>query len=128
MTKKTFSIYKIIAVIIVGVVTSVSVNYGNWYLPIASLITAWVLLYVLRGRVKEVLADERDYRIAGKASGLAMRTYSMSSVIVGLVLYVAGRGNEVFFAIGSVLLYSAGLLMLIYAISFKVFEKKDEQD
>jgi uncharacterized membrane protein len=128
MTKKTFLIYKIIAVIAVGVITSISVSHGNWYLPIASLVTAWVLLYVLGGRVKEVMADERDYRIAGKASGWAMRVYSMLSVVIGLILYIAGRGNEVLFTVGSVLLYSAGFLMILYSVLFKIYERKNDHD
>lgn len=128
MTLKTFSIYKIIAVIIVAIATGVSVNNGNWYLPIALLITAWVFLYVLRTRVKEVIADERDYRIAGKASALAMRIYSVLAVIIGLILYVAEKNNEVLFAIGSVLSYSAGFIMLVYAILFKIYDKHHEQD
>lgn len=128
MTKKMFSVYKIIAVIIVAVVVSVSVNYGNWYLPVIFLISAWVFLYVLKGKVKEVVADERDYRTAGRASALAMRIYVSLSVVAGLVLYIAEKENEVLFAVGSVFLYSACFLMLLYAVLFKIYEKKDERD
>lgn len=128
MTKKTFLIYKIIAIIILAVAINVSVHYGNWYLPAAFLVAALVLLYVLRGRVKEVIADERDYKISGKASGLAMRIYAILSVIIGLILYIAEKDNDVLFTIGSVLLYSAAFLMILYVILFKIYEKKDERD
>ena len=126
MTKKTFLICRIITVFIVAMAVSISVNYGNWYLPIAFLITAWVFLYVSRTKVKEVVADERDYRIAGKASGLAMRAYSVLAVISGLILYIVEKDNEVLFAVGSTLLYSAGFLMVVYAILFKIYDKKNE--
>lgn len=128
MTKKAFSVYKIAAVIVVAVSVSVSVNYGNWYLPLAFLITAWVFLYALRSKVKEVIADERDYRIAGSASVLAMRIYAVVSVVAGLVLYITEKNNAALFIVGSVLLYSAGFLMLLYAALFKIYERKNERD
>ena len=128
MTKKTFLIYKIAAVIGLGIAVSISVNYGNWYLPIAFLITAWVFLYILRSKVREVVEDERDHKIAGKASVLTMRIYTIISVIVGLILYVAEKDNEILFVVGSVLLYSAGFLMVLYSVLFKTYEKKDERD
>jgi len=128
MTKKTFTIYKIVAVIVVGFVTSVSANNGNWYLPVAFLVTAWVSLFVLRSRVKEVIADERDYRLAGKASMYAMTTYNVLAVIGGLILYISEKENAVLFSIGSTLLYSACVLMIIYSVLFKIYERKDERN
>ncbi len=125
MTKKRFLIYRIITVIILGAVTGASVSYGNWYLPMLCIMGAWVFLYGLRSRVKEVLADERDYGIAGRAALSAMRIYSMIAVIAGLVLYIAQRENEVLFGIGSTLMYSAFFLMLLYTILFKIYAKKD---
>lgn len=126
MTQKTFSIYKIIAVIFVAITTSISFNYGNFYLPVAALIVAWVSLYVLRNKVKEVMADERDYKIAGRASGLSIKVYTMLAVIIGLVLQIAEKNDSVLFAVGSSLLYSACFLVLFYAISFKIYARKDE--
>ncbi|MFA4999649.1 MAG: DUF2178 domain-containing protein [Parcubacteria group bacterium] len=128
MTKKTFTICKVVAVIIVGFVTGVSVNNGNWYLPIAFLVTAWVSLFALKNRVKGVIADERDYRLAGKASMRAMTTYNALAVIAGLILYISEKDNAVLFSVGSTLLYSACLLMIIYSILFKIYERKDERN
>lgn len=125
MSKKTFTIYKIITVIVVSFVTSVSVNSGNWYLPIAFFVTAWVFLFVLRKKVKEVITDERDYRLAGKASMHAMTTYNVLAVISGLILYISEKDNAVLFSVGSTLLYSACALMIIYSILFKIYERKD---
>ena len=128
MTKKLFLVYKLVAVALVAIVLGVSIDYGNWYLPVIFLVTAWVSLYALRGRVKEVMADERDYRIAGKASLWAMKIYLSFSVIAGLILFITERENEVLFAIGSVFLYSACFLMLLYAILFKIYERRNEYD
>jgi len=126
MTKKAFSIYRIIAVIIVTIIVSISINYGNWYLPVISIMASWLFLYTLRRRVKEVIADERDYIIAGKASGLAMKIYISFSVIIGMILYSTGKENEILFNIATTLLYSACFLMIFYAVLFKIYERKDE--
>jgi len=126
MTKKAFSIYRIIAVIIVTIIVSISINYGNWYLPVISIMASWLFLYTLRRKVKEVIADERDYIIAGKASGLAMKIYISFSVIIGVILYSTGKENEILFNIATTLLYSACFLMIFYAVLFKIYERKDE--
>jgi uncharacterized membrane protein len=126
MTKKTFSIYRIIAVSIVTIVVSVSINYGNWYLPVISVTASWILLYWLRRNIKEVIADERDYIVAGKASGLAMNIFLLVSVIIGIILYSIGRENIALFNIATTLLYSACFLMVLYAVLFKIYEKKDD--
>ena len=126
MTKKTFSIYRIIAVIIVTIIVSIFINYGNWYLPVISIMASWLFLYTLRRKVKEVIADERDYIIAGKASGLAMKIYISFSVIIGMILYSTGKENEILFNIATTLLYSACFLMIFYAVLFKIYERKDE--
>jgi len=126
MTKKAFSIYRIIAVIIVTIIVSISINYGNWYLPVISIMASWLFLYTLRRKVKEVIADERDYIIAGKASGLAMKIYISFSVIIGMILYSTGKENEILFNIATTLLYSACFLMIFYAVLFKIYERKDK--
>jgi uncharacterized membrane protein len=126
MTKKSFSIYRIVAVSIVTIIVSISVNYGNWYLPVISVMASWLLLYKLRRKIKEVIADERDYIVAGKASGLAMNVYLLVSVIIGIILYSIGRENVALFNIATTLLYSACFLMVLYAVLFKIYERKDD--
>jgi len=125
MSKKTFSIYRIIAVIIVSVVVGLSINFGNWYLPVAAIMASWLFLYTLRRRVKEVMADERDYTIAGKASGWAMKIYLSLSVIVGIILYSIGGKEGILFGTATALLYSACFLMLLYTVLFKIYERKE---
>lgn len=111
-----------------GIIISLSVNYGNWYLPVIAIIAAFAFLFTLKAKVKEVIADERDYKIGGKASQTAMTIYTLLSVIFGIILYIAGRGNEALFAAGNVLLYSACFLMLLYSFLFRIYIKKDEHD
>lgn len=128
MTKKTFLIYKIFTAFFLGVIIAASVNYGNWHLPVIATLAGFFLLYALKGRVKEIMEDERDYKIAGDAARWAITIYIAISVVAGLILYIAGKENPSLFAAGNVLLYSACFLTYLYAILFKIYSKKDGRD
>lgn len=128
MTKKTYLIYRILTVLVVSIITSISVNTGNWYLLVVILITAWIFLSALKRKVKDVLVDERDYQIAGKASLHAMTIFNMIAVTAGLILYISGKDDPVLFSIGNVLVYSACFLMFLYAVLFKIYVRKDERN
>ncbi|MDD5750620.1 MAG: DUF2178 domain-containing protein [Candidatus Pacebacteria bacterium] len=125
MTQKTFSIYRIVVVMVLAATVSVSVNMGNWYWPLASMAASWILLHALRKRVKEVMIDERDHTMAGKASGLAMRVYLLLSVVSGMIIHVVSK-DPAMFSIAATLLYSACFLMVLYAVFFKIYERKDK--
>lgn len=127
MTKKMFSICRIIAVIIVSIVVSIFINLGNWYVPVAAIMASWIFLYTTRGKVKEVMADERDYAIAGKASSWAMKIYLSLSVIIGIILYTMGERGDVLFGTATTLLYSACFIMLLYAVIFNIYARKDSR-
>jgi uncharacterized membrane protein len=128
MTQKTFLVFKIITAMALGIIVSLSITHDNWYLPVISVLAAFAFLYFLKNKVKEVMADERDYKIGGKASQSAMTIYVMLSVVFGIILYITGKENEALFAAGNVLLYSACFLMLLYSVLFKIYIKKDERD
>jgi uncharacterized membrane protein len=128
MTKKTYLIYRILTVLVVSIITSTSVNTGNWYLLVVILITAWIFLSALKRKVKDVLVDERDYQIAGKASLHAMTIFNMIAVTTGLILYISGKDDPVLFSVGNVLVYSACFLMFLYAVLFKIYVRKNERN
>ena len=125
MTKKAFSIWRIIAVMVVSTTVGTFINLGNWYLPVISVIASWIFLSAMKKRVKEVIADERDYMIAGKASNHAMNVHILISVIVGIILYTVGGREGMMLGIATTLLYSACFLMLLYSVLFKIYERKN---
>lgn len=128
MSKNTFLIYKIITAAVLGVLVSLSIDHNNWYLPVIGVVSAFAFLSFLKRKVKGVMADERDYRIAGKASYFSITAYSIISVVLGIILVVVGKEDAVFYVIGNTLLYSACFIVFLYAVLFKVFLRKDEQN
>ena len=124
MTKKTYQIYRLLLIAFVAAGISASLSLRNWYLAVAILIAAWGLLYILRRRVADVLADERDYQLAGRAATNAITIYGGISAVVGIALYAAYPDNTLLFFTGSALLYSACFLMILYSILFRIYAWK----
>jgi uncharacterized membrane protein len=128
MTKKTFSVCRIIIAMALAIIVSSSIISGNWLVPVIAFVVAWLVLYSLRSRIKEVVADERDYLIAGKASLIAIKIFVFLAVTSGLVLYIAEKENAILYGVGSTLIYSGCFLMVLEAFLFKIYEHKNEQN
>ncbi len=128
MSKKRYLVYRIITVVVLSSAISISINNNNWYLPIIAIAAAWIFLYTIKGKVKEILADERDRKVAGKAAIVAIQVYSFITTIAGVVLYITQKSDPTLFAIGNILLYSTCFILILYTIIFKIYERKYEAD
>jgi uncharacterized membrane protein len=123
MTAKKFLIYRLIVVILLAGVVSSFVAAGNYLVPIAAVITALIFLLLMRKKVNEVLADERDYKIAGNAARYAMTVFSAISGIIILVLFALKKDRPDFELVGSTLAYAVCGLMLLYSLIFKYYQR-----
>jgi len=123
MSKRTFFITKIITVITLAILVSASVNLGNYILPVVAIITASCLLYFCKGKVKEVVADERDYEIAGRAGKNAMTIYSLVMAITGTVLMALSKTYPELESLALIMVYSVCFLVFLYAILFKIYSR-----
>jgi uncharacterized membrane protein len=123
MTAKKFLVYRLIVVILLAGVVSSFVATGNYLVPIAAVITALIFLLIMKNKVNEVLADERDYKIAGNAARYAMNIFSAVSCVIILVLYALKKDRPDFELIGSVLAYAVCGLMLLYSFIFKYYQR-----
>jgi uncharacterized membrane protein len=110
------------AVVIAGVV-SMSVVQGNYILPLIIAITAAVVLYIMKRQVTGVLADERDYLVAGKAARWASSIYAILAAAGSMVLMAMRAENPIYETIAQVLAYSACFLLIMQSILFKIFSK-----
>ena len=128
MKNKTFLLIKLVITAVIAAVIAISITIGNWYLPAIVLIAAVILLLVLKRRVKDVTEDERDRKIAGRAALLAMSTYAIASAVGGTVLVALGYRDALMYAVGSTILYSASALIVLYALLFKIYARKQDQD
>lgn len=123
MTLKKYKSIKLAVVIIVSIVASQAVIFKNYIFPIATMIIVSLLLIYLRGRVKGVLADERDYAIGGKSALLAIQIYAWIASISMFLFYSFRDFNPAFEPIGMVLAFSTCILMLLYAFIFRYYNQ-----
>lgn len=124
MTTKQYTVCRIFIVMILAGLVSMSVTQGFIVLPIISIITATGALYYCRKRTRAVLADERDYQIAGKAARYAVFVFAWPAALGSMVFMALREQNFVYEVIGHVLAYSVCFLLLTQAFMFKYLSSK----
>ena len=77
MDLKTYNKTRMIIAAVLGGLVSFSVVSENYILPIVAVITALILIILLRCRVSEAINDERDYYVAGKAARWTISAYAI---------------------------------------------------
>lgn len=123
MTIKKYNKIKLIITVILAIIFSQSIVLENYILPIITLIIASLVLLTLRGKVKEIMLDERDMALGGKSAMLAIQIYSWIAVIAMFTLYAFKKINPFYETIGSTLAYSTCLLVFIYSLVFHFYNK-----
>jgi uncharacterized membrane protein len=123
MDKKTFNYVRIFTAMIIAAVCSVSVTLGNYILPLVVGVTSAVVIYAMKKQVKGVLADERDYQVAGKAARWTLYFYTVAAAVSSLVL-MAVRGNGSGYELAAqIFAYSACALLITQSLLFKIFSR-----
>jgi len=110
-------------IIVLAMAFSASMQLGNYLIPIAILLVGSLVSLYLRRSVKEVMADERDWALGGKAALAAMQVYSWVAVVAMFVFYGLKDINPSYEPIGMTLAYSTMVLMLSYAVIYRYYDK-----
>jgi len=124
MTAKTFLVFRLIAAALIASVVSVSMVRGDYIVPLLTVLTFAILLYAMKKKVKDVIEDERDYAIAGKAARWAITIFAAIASLPIIVLFSQRQADPVYEAVGSALAYSVCGLMLLYSLLFKYFQSR----
>jgi len=124
LTLKQYQSIKLFITVVLAISISQSIVLKNYIIPIFLLPIITLIVLYLRKQVKEIIADERDYQIAGKSALLAMQLFSWVSVIAMFVFYFFSETNSVFTAVGITLAFSVCALMLSYSFIFRFYIRK----
>lgn len=124
MTNKQYQKIRLIITVVIAIIFGQSIVLGNYIIPIITLVVASLVLILLRRRVRDIISDERDMALGGKSALLAIQIYSWIAVIAMLVLYASRNINPSYEPIGMTLAYSTCLLMFIYSITFRFYNKE----
>lgn len=121
---KKFKIYRLIIVIILTAIMSTFVAIGNFIIPLIIFAIAFVVMFLLNKKTKELLTDERIDKIAGRASRITMSIFVIIMAVAGITLVALRNVYPQYALLGNVLLFSECGMMLLYFILFKYYSKK----
>jgi len=124
MSLKQYTILKLLVVIILAMTISISVFVENYIIPIVAIIISMAVMYYFKKRVKGVLADERDYKIAGKAAMWSLCLFSSASVIVGMLFLALSKSHPSLGEYAHFLFYVVCAVMLMNSFLFYYFRNK----
>jgi len=124
MTLKKFRILKIAIAMLLSALVAQAVVIDNFYLALAAVLIAMGLILGLKRQVKEVMADERDYEIAGKAARYALTVFSIISSSAVLILTFFKEAHPIFETAGAILAYAVCFLLLLNSLIFSYLSKK----
>ena len=124
MSKKQYLVLRILLLIVVVFMANIAISEGGWYWGLFLLIFAAAFLLSMRylspKKVKEVMIDERTYRIQEKASVMAIRIFTLAALYAGAILiFITSKTGNGISQPGLTLLYSVcGLLLLRFILHF----------
>jgi uncharacterized membrane protein len=124
MTLKHYNVARLIIAMLLASFIASSFVRRDFFWPIVAMAAAILLLFFLRQRVAEVIADERDFALGGTAARWTIQIFSIVSVFCMFALYAFQDRNSLFSVIASVLAYSTCILMLLYSVVFSVLRRR----
>ena len=125
MERKKFKLYWLVITIVIGFVIGLSAFRGEPIIAIVAVVIGMILLYVLKSRVKQVIEDERIYKISEKASRRTIQVVGTTTAVLGLSILGLSRSGYLELAeVGYSLAYFAAVLLMVYMIFYGYYAKK----
>jgi uncharacterized membrane protein len=115
MESRKFKQYGFIITIVVGFFIGLSAFREEPITAIVAVVIGVILLYALKSRVKQVLEDERVFRISEKASRRTIQVVGTTTALLGLsILGLSKSGYLELVDIGYSLACFATVLLMVY--------------
>ena len=125
MESKKYKLYGLLITIVIGFVIGLSAFRGEPIIAIVAVVLGMILLYALKSRVKQVIEDERVYRISEKASRRTIQVVGTTTALLGLsILGLSKSGHLDLVEVGYTLACFATILLMIYMIFYGYYAKK----
>jgi uncharacterized membrane protein len=125
MDVKKFKIYGFIITITIGFIIGLCAIRGEPINAIVAVVIGMIILYALKSRVKQVIEDERVYRISEKASRRTIQVVGTITAIIGLsIMGLSKSGYLELIEVGYSLACFAAVLLMVYMIFYGYYTKK----
>jgi len=121
MDQKQFAMYAALVCAIIGAIVGYGVSKGNALLPVTAFSVGMVLVALGKRCVKEVMEDERTYRISEKVSRRIYQVFVTGAALAGTTLIALNKYTEV----GYTLAFSACTLLILYIILYGYYSRKN---
>jgi len=126
MTTKQYKICRLVIAVVLSASISISISIENYYLPIIFLFSSFAGMYYCRKQLKtkKVMADERDYQVAGNAARYAIFIYGILGSVSTFVLMAISQREGIIYVLSQYLAFSVCFLLVLNAFLFKYLSKK----
>ncbi len=125
MSKKIYTLCRVLITAAIGITVGISVLTDIVVLPLAAVFIGMGLLYLCRKNVKDVIADERVYRISERASRLTIAVFGPVAAVVTTVLLVLSNGAYPGLKpVAYTMAYLVSVLSVLYAVFYIYYERK----
>jgi uncharacterized membrane protein len=125
MERKKFKLYGLVITIVVGFFIGLSAIRGEFTITVVAVVIGMILLFALKSRVKQVIEDERIFRISEKASRRTIQVVGTITALLGLtIIGLSRRGYLELEEVGFSLAYFATALLMVYLIFYSYYAKK----
>lgn len=126
-------IYRLLFISIFVIIMTLSLNANNYIVPIIAFLILIIISAIFNNKFiksKDIIIDERDYKISGKASFWAIRIYALPTALLGFIFTICKnvpfiKENNLDL-IGQILSLSVCVLLITYSIVFRVLRNKGE--
>ncbi|MFH0829431.1 MAG: DUF2178 domain-containing protein [Candidatus Kerfeldbacteria bacterium] len=123
MTAQSLKAAKTVVFIISAALAVCATATGHYFWLLLIFVVASMVLFMLRRRVKEVLADERDRAVAGQAALVAMYGFCWIAACAALAAFALRNVNQSNETIALTLAYSACVIMVIYMLAYRFYDR-----
>lgn len=123
MTAHSLKTAKIVVFIISAALAAYATATGRYFWLLLIFVVASMVLFMLRRRVKEVLADERDRAVAGQAALVAMYGFCWIAACAALAAFALRSANQYNETIALTLAYSTCVIMVAYVLVYRFYDR-----
>ena len=126
MEYKIFKKIRILIKLFVFATVTIAVVYDNMILALAGVLIGLLFFFLVKGKTKAVLVDERIKSIGRYATYLTHWVLTCIIAFLSLVFIISGRqtGESQIETLGIVLSYVTLLSLAIYSISYRYYLKR----
>lgn len=123
MTKKQYTILRIITIIILCLILSYAFTVKSPQIAILSIILAMGAIFSWRKKT-DIMYDERDIEIGGKAARFSITIFAVLGALISIPLMWQNPIYSNIYNVGMTLSISVCVILISYNIFYAYFSKK----